>query len=685
MASLLELSVGTGKWDAGLKKAQQALNNFTQAQGGFQKALEKDNGDMQKFIQMMGKMDSTANTSKGQMNDYRRVLEQLTAQYNSMSEAMRKSDMGQQYARTIDSLKQKYQVAAAENQKFNESLKATSEQGNQTKGVMGQLADKFTVNIDAIKIFNAALQAGKAALGVVKDAFFASEQNVDAWGRTMEASSAVYQGFLNALNTGDISGYLSRIDDIVKAAKEAYNALDTLSTFSTIQAPADAKTEAEIVRLQSMLRQGRYIAPTDGRKSAFGLNAGDKLTPEATAAYKRSLEKMLAKRRSSTMTRIGYTEDAVDKLYNELADTSGISREQFKHTIANWGNYLPVFNQIQNYHAWNEQNVPSHMRAAAAAGGAQGQQLMNAWIEKNNPYANISRKWRVFKDSGDFFKRAQDLAVQSAQLSQQLYSQDAAAYRTFNKADKVIGGGGGGGGGGSTYNPHTRDLSIMAMQGLGYGNIGGLFGYNGINAGTPAEGMINAIGQRANAVRNGMAMPWLQPMTFSNDQGYKQSEDYKKYKREEAWDDFKDISDNMSKMTSSMSQLVSGVQQLGVKVPSGITKMLTMLQGITTILTAIETMQQVGTLLGLFNKGGVVRAAAGYQVPGNYGYDAVPSLLTSGEVVLNRAQTAGLARRLQSQGESNGTPTARISGEQIYIALTNYMNRRGYGETLISR
>ncbi|MBR5879566.1 MAG: hypothetical protein IKY91_08400, partial [Akkermansia sp.] len=63
MASLLELSVGTGKWDAGLKKAQQALNNFTQAQGGFQKALEKDNGDMQKFIQMMGKMDSTANTS----------------------------------------------------------------------------------------------------------------------------------------------------------------------------------------------------------------------------------------------------------------------------------------------------------------------------------------------------------------------------------------------------------------------------------------------------------------------------------------------------------------------------------------------------------------------------------------------------------------------------------------------
>ena len=69
--SKLELAVGTGQWDAGLKKAQQALNAFTQSQGGLQQALEKDNGDMQKFIQMMGKMDSTANTAKGQMNDYK--------------------------------------------------------------------------------------------------------------------------------------------------------------------------------------------------------------------------------------------------------------------------------------------------------------------------------------------------------------------------------------------------------------------------------------------------------------------------------------------------------------------------------------------------------------------------------------------------------------------------------------
>ena len=123
--SKLELAVGTGQWDAGLKKAQQSLNSFTQSQGGLQKALEKDNGDMQKFIQMMSKMDSTANTSKGQMNDYKRVLEQLTADYNKMSEAQKKS-IGQDYLHTIDALKQKFAQAKQQVDEFNRSLGETS-------------------------------------------------------------------------------------------------------------------------------------------------------------------------------------------------------------------------------------------------------------------------------------------------------------------------------------------------------------------------------------------------------------------------------------------------------------------------------------------------------------------------------------------------------------------------------
>ena len=87
--SVLELAVGTGQWDAGLKKAKNALDNFTQANGGLQKALATDSDKMQQFVKMMGQMDSTAKTAKGQINDYKRAVEQLTMQDTRMTEALK--------------------------------------------------------------------------------------------------------------------------------------------------------------------------------------------------------------------------------------------------------------------------------------------------------------------------------------------------------------------------------------------------------------------------------------------------------------------------------------------------------------------------------------------------------------------------------------------------------------------
>ena len=146
MASLLELSVGTGKWDAGLKKAQQALNNFTQSQGGFQQALGKDNEKIVQFVQMMGKMESTANTAKGQLRDYRNSIEQLSNAFNSLSEAQKKGVEGQSITAALDSLKQKAAAAKAEVERLNVELGDT---GSKMSGlvnfnqVLGGVAGKF--------------------------------------------------------------------------------------------------------------------------------------------------------------------------------------------------------------------------------------------------------------------------------------------------------------------------------------------------------------------------------------------------------------------------------------------------------------------------------------------------------------------------------------------------------------
>ena len=134
--SVLELAVETGKWDAGLKKAKSALDKFTDASGGLQKALDADSEKMGKFVQMMGKADSTAKTGKGQMNDYKQAIEQLTMQFNRMTDAQKKT-VGQDYLNAIEKLKEKYRGVSEEIQEMNRSLTQSPQSGGAGGGIGG--------------------------------------------------------------------------------------------------------------------------------------------------------------------------------------------------------------------------------------------------------------------------------------------------------------------------------------------------------------------------------------------------------------------------------------------------------------------------------------------------------------------------------------------------------------------
>lgn len=81
-----------------------------------------------------------------------------------------------------------------------------------------------------------------------------------------------------------------------------------------------------------------------------------------------------------------------------------------------------------------------------------------------------------------------------------------------------------------------------------------------------------------------------------------------------------------------------------------------------------------------WNTGGIVHAASGYFVPGNFGYDAVPSLLTSGELVLNKAQQGALASQLQDTGHGGYVGTPYTTGETIVLGVNNHFKRSGQGE-----
>ena len=112
------------------------------------------------------------------------------------------------------------------------------------------------VNMKSLSGMALAAGAVTTAIKVAKDAFFKNEQQLDEWGRTVEASKSLYSGFLNAINNGDISGFLSNINNITEAARAAYNALDELSTFNAFNQIQTQKTRTGFTEAMAGYRMG---------------------------------------------------------------------------------------------------------------------------------------------------------------------------------------------------------------------------------------------------------------------------------------------------------------------------------------------------------------------------------------------------------------------------------------------
>lgn len=193
-------------------------------------------------------------------------------------------------------------------------LKGT-EVGNRIKA----LSDALSLNVGSISKFSVAMAAAGAAIKVATDAFKANEEMMDEWGRITESSRAIYDGFLNAINTGDISGYLSRIGEIRKAAREAYDAMDELGTFNAFN-------------------RNNLSAARAGFNQALADYRTGKASKEDVTSAMENLQKQLADRQKLEW-------DAYYKQLSSKAATAGVDADLFRKALE--GSY-GSFNEIKN-------------------------------------------------------------------------------------------------------------------------------------------------------------------------------------------------------------------------------------------------------------------------------------------------------------------------------------------------
>ena len=193
-------------------------------------------------------------------------------------------------------------------------LKGT-EVGNRIKA----LSDALSLNVGSISKFSVAMAAAGAAIKVATDAFKANEEIMDEWGRITESSRAIYDGFLNAINTGDISGYLSRIGEIRKAAREAYDAMDELGTFNAFS------------------RNNLSAARAGFNQVLADYRTGNASKDDVTSAME-NLQKQLADRQKLEW-------DAYYKQLSSKAATAGVDADLVRKALE--GSY-GSFNEIKN-------------------------------------------------------------------------------------------------------------------------------------------------------------------------------------------------------------------------------------------------------------------------------------------------------------------------------------------------
>lgn len=539
------------------------------------------------------------------------------------------------------------------------------------------------LSIPKLTAMSAAIGATSAALKVAKDAFFKNEQNLDEWGRTVQSSKSLYQGFLNSLNNGDVSGFISNIGKITRAAREAYDAMDALGTFNAFNQINVEKTRTGMNESIASYREG----------------TGSKQSVQSAAnAYKKELQQ-----------RQKFEHDAYVKAVNDVAAQRGINGgDLLKALSGSYGN----FQQLQSIQ-------PTGQRMVSVAGGMFGGRT--SYIEK---YAQNDRE-RL----GEALRKLNDTEIQSLQAL------GAQAQRTGNEiaqVDKqiarVVKGNASGGGGGGTatnvvrgtqsevYAAGSIDAQTAKVQELqkawrAAADDNSREKYRkqieeaefaldilmGKTSGLPK--MDYGIGDLAGSKGGGMLDT---SFSSSRDKGAWMLDEKAMRKVAEQTSRMGDTAIGPSVLNlgqdiqGGLSQIVSGIEQMGISIPQEIKNVLAVTQGMLTVLTGIGSIvatimliKQIETMksfIPFFAHGGLLRAANGYYVPGtHFSGDRTLIAANAGELILNRAQQGNIASQLGGLANRDLELYTVVDGDDMRIVLNRNSRKRRKGDYVTSK
>ena len=557
-------------------------------------------------------------------------------------------------------------------------VKLTLESNQYEKGLRNaqKQLDDFTKGIGiSAKAFSGmavSVAAVTGALKVAKDAFFANETQLDDWNRAIQSAEGVYKGFLNALNTGDISGFLTSIDTITEAAKAAYDALDNLSTFNAFNRVNLQRTRTGMTEAIAGFRLGE-TSKEDVKKAA--------------EAYKKEL-----------IERQRLEQEAYSQKIREVAAQRDVP----------WGNLEQALSGDYGTYQQLKQVQPTGEKMVSYGAGMFGS---GSYIQKFAVTAEekMGEALRALNDTE--LDALQSLGEQAQRTGEEIAQIDTQLSRVLNKKEKSTPKTGGGGGRTNTKAPTYAEDSIAAQSALvnelrkKWSEAGEAVRNDLLVQLIAAEDKLKSMNNQAELFRENQKGKLLGGDIQTTDLGSisiaEQINEASKGLQGNALEALQKLIKGGNDAQKSWAGAANAIGSVGGALAS-IDDPAAKVMGIIAQAIANIALTFAQSLKGTFTPWDWIAAAAagtatmistisaihsatgfaeGGVVAGNtYSGDQIPAMLNAGEVVLNRAQTGNLASQLQGNGMKNLNIRLAARGTSLIAVIDNTLKATGKGE-----
>lgn len=684
--SIVRLRVDSQEFESKLKRASQELlamaDNARRTGATFAIADKEELA----FVQSLGQLQTSARSAKGSLAEMTKAFQDLSMHYRSLTAEEKAAPYGQELKKSLEQLQGRIRDSKSALNDINGKIGESKGETNLLSGAVNELTGKLGINIPKLGALSVAVGAATAALKISKDAFFKNEQQLDEWGRTTESAKALYSGFLDSLNTGNISGYLQRINQIVDAARKAYDALDELGTYNAFNQVNVSRDKQRLTNAMADYREGK-----GSREGVQG----------ASNAVVENLRQLYLKQQNAYVAKI-----------NQLAAERGVSGKALMQ-IANgsYAGYQKAKNvqmtgvryQVHTNQYGQQWTTTEHYAKNAA-------EQMGSALRRIN-----DTDWQELQRLGaDAQNTLNEIGMTRRQVARILGS---------GRTTAATGGGGstsGGSNGGGGGNTNVIDVEKFAFK-MNDNFDGGMLQdeLNGKVADKVSEAITGVIKNDLQNMDPEKLKAMLQGTETVNDV-FKNADmrpDPNKDLNKEKDKKQENSMDKLAKGVGAISNITGALQNMGLKLPEGLTKTISVIQSLISIVQSVQTIisifstgsqvantaavtanaaattalttamwANVGTSWIPFAHGGIAkRAANGFVGGNNYSGDIIPIAVNSGELILNRAQQGNLASQLSGMGMGNMRLSCKVNAKDMEFVLNHQASDTSRGRYVTSK